>query len=111
ADLAHSIPTRLRVSVDGTPIAEPEIPPLERGELGTTREVPIDLPATVGTRLTVEVLALDRVASVDWTSNDPVDHPVALAELGIPGLSVEASSTLDDRCRDDLVTLDGDPLP
>lgn len=111
ADLAHSIPTRLRVSVDGTTIAEPIVPPLERGPLGTARRVPIDLPATVGSRLRVEVLAIDRVESVDWTSNDPVDHPVAFAELGIPGLSVEPTSTLDDRCRDDLVTLDGEPLP
>src|SRR5690606_11213638 len=46
----------------------------------------------------------------DWYGN-PVALPVALAEIQVPGLSAAApSEVVDSGCRDDLLTIDGDPL-
>jgi arabinofuranan 3-O-arabinosyltransferase len=113
ADGVHSVPTALVVKVDGRVIATPTLPPVADGaELGHTVRVPVDLPPTTGSTLEVEVDRSRTVSSVDWTSVQPLDHPFAIAELGIGDLTVPSPpAAIDDRCRDDLVTVDGRPLP
>ena len=113
ADGAHSVPTALTIRVDGKVVAQPQLPPITAGTtLGHTVAVPVTFPATTGKTLAVEIAGVDPVRSIDWTSTDPIDHPVAIAELGIPGLRVDAPpARFDDGCRGDLVTVDGVPLP
>jgi arabinofuranan 3-O-arabinosyltransferase len=112
ADGVHSVPTALVVKVDGRVVATPTLPEVADGEeLGHTVAVPVDLPPTTGSTLEVEVDRSRTVSSVDWTSVQPIDHPFAIAELGIDGLEVPAAApTFDDRCRDDLVTVDGEAV-
>jgi hypothetical protein len=51
------------------------------------------------------------VKTVDWVSKRPVAAPVGIAELGAPGLrAVVPTGAFDSGCRDDLVTIDGDPV-
>ncbi|MCB0976291.1 MAG: DUF3367 domain-containing protein [Acidimicrobiales bacterium] len=112
SDLAHSTPKTVEVAVDGRVVTRRELQSIEPGALGTTTRVPITFPSTEGRRLTVKVTAVHKVTSFDWNSNDPVAHPIAIAELGVPGLRVDAAPTrFDDRCRSDILTLDGKPLP
>ncbi|WP_426572994.1 alpha-(1-_3)-arabinofuranosyltransferase domain-containing protein [Aquihabitans sp. McL0605] len=113
ADGRHSVPTDLIVKVDGKVVATPVLPAITDGtEPGHTVTVPIDLPATKGTALDVQVAKVREISSIDWTSSKPVDHPFAIAELGLKGLQVpKAPKAFDDRCRDDLITIDGKPVP
>jgi arabinofuranan 3-O-arabinosyltransferase len=113
ADGIHSVPTRLEIRVDGEVVATPDLPAIVDGaEPGATTTVPLDLPPTRGRTLEVEIADIRPVRSVDWTSGAPMEHPVAIAELGLEGFEVPAApAEVDDRCRDDLLTLDGEPLP
>jgi hypothetical protein len=61
-------------------------------------------------RVTVE--SVREVSTREYYSNTPIVTPVALAELGIPGVQRPAlADTLPGVCRDDLLTIDGSPLP
>lgn len=112
ADGRHSVPTALKVLVDGEVVAEPSLPAIADGdEPGHTERVPIELPPTEGRELRVEIAGIRSVSSIDWTSAGPLDHPVAIAELGIDGLEVPvAAAELDGSCRDDLLEIDGEPV-
>ena len=61
-------------------------------------------------RLTI--LAVDRKSTTDWYSGGPAILPVALAEMGLPGVERGApAAAVGDRCRDDLLTVGGEPVP
>jgi hypothetical protein len=61
-------------------------------------------------RVTVE--AVRDVTTREYYSNSPIVTPVALAELGIPGVQRPAvGDSLTGACRDDLLTVDGAPVP
>lgn len=112
ADGVHSVPTRLVISVDGQVIARPELPPITDGaSAGHTVSVPVDFPATRGTSIEVEIDQSRQIKSVDWTSVQPISHPFAIAELGIGGIRIPRSpARIDDRCRHDLLEIDGQPV-
>ncbi len=49
--------------------------------------------------------------TLDYYSAEPVEMPVSIAELGVPGLRSSATpTTFSTPCRDDLVTIDGRPV-
>jgi arabinofuranan 3-O-arabinosyltransferase len=95
----HSVPTRVTISN-------------ERGEVRT-----VDVPAAATTlrfaplggrvtRLTVD--AVRPVTTTDWFSKAASTMPIAIAELGIEPTGSKPGSL--GGCRDDLVTIDGEPL-
>ena len=48
----------------------------------------------------------------DWVSENEVDQPIAIAEMGLPGEHVPPlPETYDSGCRADLVSVDGQALP
>jgi hypothetical protein len=52
------------------------------------------------------------VTTNDWVSDNEIDQPAAVAEIGLPAEPVPAlPETFDSGCRTDLVTVDGEPLP
>ncbi|MFP3906675.1 MAG: alpha-(1-_3)-arabinofuranosyltransferase family protein [Acidimicrobiales bacterium] len=112
-DGRHSVPSRLRVTVDGAEVAVVDIAePDHLADPGATTTVPVEFPATEGERLAVEVVAAHEVRSIDWTEARPLAHPIGIAELGVPGLTLgPAPERIDTGCRDDLVHLDGRPVP
>ncbi len=112
-DGRHSVPTRLRIESAGRPVATVDVPAVaDQARRDATTTVRVDLP-TIATRdLTVIVDEVREVLTTDWISERPVTMPVGIAELGIPGLRAEVpSDRFDPRCRADLVTVDGRPLP
>ena len=113
ADGVHSVPTRLVVRVDGKIVARPELPAITDGtEPGHVVSVPVDIPATTGKSIEVAVIDSRVLASIDWTSAQPIAHPFAIAELGVAGLrTARPEARFDDRCRDDLLTVDGESVP
>ncbi len=114
ADGRHSVPTRLLVQVDdGAPVAV-DVPPVDDGtEPNATTAVRVDLPQPVtGSRVSVTVDDVRETITTDWYSGDPITMPVAIAELGIPGVvAPEVPASFDSGCRDDLLAVDGRPVP
>ncbi|HEX4868251.1 MAG TPA: alpha-(1-_3)-arabinofuranosyltransferase family protein [Acidimicrobiales bacterium] len=113
ADGAHSVPTALDVLVDGQVVAQPT---LEIGgglsEPGATTLVPLSLPATTGRRVEVRVTAARAVTTFDRAASREVAQPIAIAELGLSGLTGPPPvAGIDTGCRDDLLVLDGVPVP
>lgn len=113
ADPRHSVPTALAVQADdGEPVVV-EVPAIEPGDdLGHTEAVTVDLPEPLtGTSFRITLDQVDERTTTDWYSAQPTALPVALAELGIEGVAVDApTGTLDDACRDDLLVVDGQPV-
>ncbi|MBK9178112.1 MAG: DUF3367 domain-containing protein [Acidimicrobiales bacterium] len=112
ADGRHSVPTRLGLEVDGRPAGTVELPPVTDGEPGSVTEVPVTFPAVSGSTLRFTVDAVRPVTSIDWYSGLPVTLPVGIVELGLDGVRMPAlPAELPGTCRDDLLTIDGEPVP
>ncbi len=112
ADGRHSVPTRIRVDADGLPAAIIDVPPVaDRTEPNAVVSVPLRFPPITGTTLRFTLEATRDVTTINWFSRQPIHLPVGIAELGVAGLSVTPpSGTFSTGCRDDLVSIDGDPV-
>jgi hypothetical protein len=115
ADGRHSVPTRLRVEVDGDQAQFLELPPIaDLPTRGAVVDVPVTFPPISGRTFRVTVEEVRPVTTPDFFSGAPLELPVAIAELGLAGAEATAPSpgaALDLPCRDDLLTVDGRPLP
>ena len=114
ADGLHSVPTEVEVLVDGVSAGRIPLPEVVDDETqGATSTVDVPLPESVtGSTFRVRLTGIRPVVTNDWVSDDEVDQPAAIAEIGLPGEPVPAlPETFDSGCRDDLVTIDGLPLP
>jgi hypothetical protein len=112
ADGRHSVPTKLRLDVDGT-TREIAVPPVHdvAGDENATQTVPVTFPAVRGRHVRVTVVDVRDVNTYNF-SPQPIHLPVGLAELGIPGLRAgRAPARLSNACRTDLLTVDGTPFP
>jgi arabinofuranan 3-O-arabinosyltransferase len=116
ADGRHSVATQLTIEPDGDPAKAVvvDIPAVkDQSTPNATVSVPVELPHPVtGQVLRFTVTGARVVKEKDWYSNSLSQAPVAIAELGVPGQQMAAAPTaFDSGCRDDLVTVDGDPVP
>lgn len=90
---------------------------------GTTHAVDVPAPASDGSRtvlfpavtgdtLTITVTATDGATTIDRRTWEPTLLPVGVAEVAIDGVpTVAAPTRLDTGCREDLLTIDGEPVP
>lgn len=111
----HSVPRHLSLVVDGNeaepiPIPLPDVSP-DATPTGTTT-VPVQLPAAVtGTQFRFVVDDATDIPTVDWYAGAPVELPIGIAELGLPGVTASPlPATFDSGCRTDLLTVDGRPV-
>ncbi|MFL6206212.1 MAG: alpha-(1-_3)-arabinofuranosyltransferase family protein [Acidimicrobiales bacterium] len=114
ADGRHSVPTQLAVTADGAPPVTVDVPPIaDATDPNATHTVTVPLPRPLtGRDIGVLVTKVREQTAVDWYTRGPVAQPVAIAELGIPGVSVPPTTErLDTGCRGDLLTVDGQPVP
>jgi hypothetical protein len=113
ADGNHSVPRRVRLEADGADTRFFDLPPISDGaERGATTVVPLDFPALTGRTFRLAVEDVRARTTLDFFSGAPLDLPVAIAEVGIPGVTVTPPPPmLDTGCRDDLLTVDGRPFP
>ena len=104
SDGMHRAPTQARVSVDGV-------------EAGTVAVGPdgaavADLTGRTGSVVRVEPLALTPATGVERRYGETVQLPVVLRDATLDGVApVVAPTTIDTGCRDDLVAIDGVPVP
>lgn len=114
ADARHSLPTQVELSVDGGEPIPLELPEIAPGtELGHVETVTVDLPDEVtGSSFRLILAGVDERTTTDWYSGQPTVLPVALAEVGLGAFAVERpDGELDAGCRDDLLEVDGEPVP
>ena len=68
-----------------------------------------------GSTVTATITAIDPQVTIDRRYGDPVTLPAAIGELtatrGIRPVEFDRSTTISATCRDDLLTVGGDPLP
>jgi len=114
ADGKHSVPTALSLSVDGgapTPLTVPEIPLGEGEPRGTTAALTVPTPPVTGTTFRIAIDAVAEASSKDWFGGQRTVLPVGIVEAGLPVVAAPAAdAAVSDVCRDDLVTLAGEPL-
>ncbi len=112
ADGRHSVPTLLRLR-SGDETRDLHIPRLEPGGApGAVQEVTVPFRAVESDDFRLTVLAVDRATTTDWYSGGPAVLPVAIAEMGLPGVVRDApADEVGDRCYDDLLTVDGETVP
>ena len=115
ADGRHSVPTLVRIEADGANPQFVELPAIADGARpGATVSVPISFLPLTGRVIRLTVEKVRSVTTPDFFSGAPLELPVGVAELGLEGAQLprpSPSAALDLPCRDDLVTVDGRPLP
>jgi arabinofuranan 3-O-arabinosyltransferase len=114
-DRRHSIPLGLRLTVDGVDKGVLPIPRQQRQDTENgTVTVRVPLPETVtGSNLRFTVEGYDAQFTDDWYADGAlVITPVAIAEIGVPGLHLAGPGTeFDSGCRSDLLEIDGKAVP
>jgi arabinofuranan 3-O-arabinosyltransferase len=113
ADGRHSVPTRFTIQPAGGAAFTVEVPAIVDGvEAGHVVYAPVQFPepvTTSGLRVTVD--AVRPVTTQEYFSLGQIELPVAIADLGIPGVeAASASGPLATECRTDLVEIDGNPI-
>ncbi|HTD50307.1 MAG TPA: discoidin domain-containing protein, partial [Acidimicrobiia bacterium] len=112
ADGRHSVPTSIKLQVDGSQ-REITVPPItDRSAENATVAVHLQFPAMTGRRIRVTITGAREQLVTRESTLDTVAAPVAIAELGIPGLRMPAApAELPGTCRSDLLTIDGTAIP
>lgn len=115
ADGRFSVPTQLALSVDGGAPITVDVPPVadDTSREGATAAVQVPLPTPLtGHEFVARIDAVREVRQTDYFSGLPLLQPAAIAELGLPGVTqpVDPGRALPSACRDDLVTVDGEPV-
>jgi arabinofuranan 3-O-arabinosyltransferase len=113
ADGRHSIPTSVTVSTPaGARVVT--LPPIAAGAgrpQGSVTAVPVTFPALTGADVKVTVDSVRAHTFRDYLSNSTNTDPVALAEVGIPGVApMVTPATVPTHCSPDLVAVDGHPV-
>ncbi len=112
-DSVHSVPTRLRIEADDQPPVVVDLPPIPDSPVrGSVADATVRFPPITGRSIRVVIDATREVKVTDWYTDRLIATPVAIAELGLPGLtSPPAAPNFDSGCRSDLLEIDGSPLP
>ncbi len=111
-DSVHSVPTSVRILVDGADLGVFELPlAVTDASRGTTRRVQLPLTAT-GRTFEFRFETVDERLTTDWYSATPIAMPISVTEIGLgPELTFGAARDIDTGCRDDLVRVDDRPVP
>jgi len=113
ADGRHSVPSHLRLDVDGTSreLALPAI--ADKKPQNATTTVHLAFPAVRGRRIRITIDGVRDEQTRLFGGTGSRIEPVGFAEIGVPGVAVKAPETgaVDSGCRSDLVAIDGQPLP
>ena len=114
-DGLHSIPSRVTVQFDDAAPLTVDVAAPDPGPVapGATATLTVPVPATTAQRVTLTVDEIVEANSKDWFTGNPTVLPVGIVDLGLP---VRATVPADDSafttgCRDDLVAMNGTPVP
>ena len=114
ADGRHSVPTAVRITNRAGEERSAELPVVEDADRpGAVAEAPVSFAPITGDDFTVTFTGVRHILTTDYFSVSPVALPIAIVELGAPGVELvtEGNDAIDTGCRDDLLTIDGEPFP
>lgn len=114
ADGRHSLPSRLLVEAGQSPAVAVDLPSFDEvGEANGVRTTTVPLPTPVqGDRVRITIDGAETRTTPDWYTGDPIALPIGIAEIEAPALRrAPVPTPVDTGCRDDLLELDGRPLP
>lgn len=111
-DPEHSVPTAISVTADGEDVGSVELDGLTPNGDGTATTT-VALPrAVTASELSFSFPEVDLRQTVDWNGGHLEALPIAIAEIGIDGVTVPPRpEQVATGCRDDLVLVDGVPVP
>lgn len=98
----------IRVSDDAGDSIDVDLTALDDGAGSAT----FDASSLNGPSRTIEITGVEPRTTIDRRYGEPIVLPVAIGEVeGVGVVRVEPHSTIDTGCRDDLLTVDGRPVP
>ncbi len=111
ADGFHSVPTQVRVDAGGESRTVDLPAATDGAKRNSVTSVPVSFAPLTGSDVRVTVTKVRPVETTEYHELTPITMPVAIAELGLPGvLRPAVAATLPAECRSDLLTLDGAPV-
>ncbi len=113
ADGRHSVPTKLRIQPDDAPAFDVDVPAItDQSRIGATAAVTVQFPEVTAQRVRITVAEVRAVTTIEFFSRTAVELPVAISEFGMAGFvpPVEPDPTWSTGCRDDLLSIDGQPF-
>ena len=89
ADGRHSVPTQLTLQADGGAPVTVAVPPItDTATPNGTVTVPLQFAPITARQLRVTVSAVRSEYTIEYFSRSPLELPVSIAEIGIPGARV-----------------------
>jgi hypothetical protein len=112
ADGRHSVPTELEISSDDGTKRVVNLPPItDRATPNAVVPVPVKFAPITGRTIKVTITAIRPVHTLEYFSASQMAMPVAIAEMGIPGVQRAVQpAQLPSVCRTDLLSIDGKPF-
>ncbi len=112
ADGRHSVPTSLRLEVDGNPVRNLRLPAItDSNAKDAVTTAPVSFAPVTGSNFRLYVTGERRENTIDYFNHSPLELPVAIAEIGADGLRVaQPAASLPSACRSDLLTIDRTPV-
>ncbi len=112
ADGRHSVPTALKLIVDGKQVRTLTLPAIaDRKAEDSVVSAPVSFAPVTGKTFRLVVTDERREDTTDYFNHQPLELPVAIAEIGAGDLRVApAFASLPSACRTDLLTIDGKPV-
>jgi hypothetical protein len=113
ADGRHSVPTQLRLDVDGRSRTL-DLPAIaDKGAPDAVTTIPLRFAPVRGSRIRFTVTGVREESTRVFSTGRTRVEPVAIADFGVPGVQVPslANRHLDSGCRSDLVAIDGNLVP
>jgi arabinofuranan 3-O-arabinosyltransferase len=111
-DGRHSIPTEVTVTSDDGTVRVVAIPPT--APVDGVAQVELSLDGYRASQSTVTFSGVEERTTPEYFSGLPKVLPLGITNVRIgdtPNLETDLAEPLDDSCRDDLLTLDGEPVP
>jgi hypothetical protein len=111
-DGRHSIPTEITITVDDGTTRTIAVPPTGAIDGVATAVLPFE--GLTSTRTVVAISAVEERTTPDYFSRLPEVLPIGITEVAVGDMTpapADPATTLDDRCREDLLTIDGEPVP
>ncbi len=111
ADGRHTVPTQLRIDAGGQSRVVTVPPVQDQKAENAVVSVPVRFAPLTGKDVRVTITDIRRVTTIEYYENQPTEMPVAIADVGIPGVRRgPLPAQMPGACRTDLLTLDGSPL-
>jgi arabinofuranan 3-O-arabinosyltransferase len=108
ADGRHSVPTKMRIDAGGAS-RDITIPPVQdQSRENAVVPVRVNFAPLTGDDVRLTITDTRRVITTEYYENQPIEQPVAIAEVGMPGVRrAPMPQQMPAQCHTDLLTLDG----